>query len=101
SPRTQAPGLRFRPAVVAIEGCAINCYEPSVAADARGHIFVATGDEDVLAVSSDGGRHFTSVPLPPLLGTLPSFGAGHGDGIVQVDPSGRLVYSALTLSGIQ
>jgi hypothetical protein len=108
---SSAPPIRFTKPVVALDHCgsgastlgvpgssASFCYEPTVAVDRRGRIFVTDAYGDAIAVSSDGGRHFVRKPPPP-----PPAGDAviTGDAIVQIDPRGRLVFSNIFATGIQ
>src|ERR1041385_3016077 len=81
----------------------VDCFEPSIAADPTGRLFVANTSCQAIAASDDGGAAFHGLPLPPdAMGMLP--GAPHGDCTMQVDPKGRLWFSALVseapLSGL-
>jgi hypothetical protein len=86
------------------------CYEPSIAVDRLGRVFVTDAAGDAIAVSEDGGAHFKKRPAPPeLVGQAPAepvLSSLRGqrcvcDAIVQVDPHGRLVYSTLGETGVQ
>ena len=99
-----ATGWAFGQAVVALEQCASSCYEPSVAADPQGRLFVVDGSTSAVAVSEDGGLTWDQ-RAPPAF-PLPVDGV-QSDVLVQVAPSGRLYWSALVvlrpaaLEGIQ
>lgn len=80
---------------LALHGCAGNCYEPSIAADRMGRLFVTSGSGGAIGVSSDGGRSFSRRPAPPAL--VP--GSSFADAIAQVAPDGRLFFSALVMYG--
>lgn len=93
APVAAAPGLRTS---TAFAECGW-CYEPTVAVDGEGRVYVTTGRaEEGIAVSSDAGASWTNVDVPPLPGGAPPT-ALRGDATVQVDPQGRLVYHALLL----
>lgn len=72
----------------------VECFEASVAADPEGRIFTANTSCDAIARSGDGGRTFEAVAVPPPTREMvpPS---DLGDCTVQVDPQGRLWFSAL------
>ena len=102
------PAIRFGDPVVAKGGF----YEPSVAVDRKGRIFVTDVVGDTIAVSTNGGADFSQLAGPPVpFGGIDSPGYGRlplaydplggSDAIVQVDPSGRLVFSNLVNTGIQ
>jgi hypothetical protein len=88
--------MSFAPPVVALEECLYsNCYEPSVAADPQGRLFVVDGSTSAVAVSEDGGLTWDQRAPPP----LPIAVEGNqGDVLVQVAPSGRLYWSALVIA---
>lgn len=93
---------------LAIEGCKASCFEPSVATDRAGRLFATAHVEDELAVSEDRGATWTRRALPPpptgqpttpealpvVMGDL-LHSAGRNDGLLQVDPLGRLWFSAM------
>ncbi|MFO1532155.1 MAG: sialidase family protein [Thermoplasmatota archaeon] len=85
-----------------ITGCCR--YEPTVAVDGAGRIFVTVGSTAVTsgsadtAVSADEGATWKLVQAPPLPDGAPAFDR-QGDGVVQASPSGRMYFSALTFSG--
>ena len=109
-PASAARGIGFGTPVVALPRCdssgrtlglsfgADTCYEPTVAVDQKGRIFVTDGFGEALAVSGDGGHRFAVLPAPPApTGDVELL----GDAIVQTDPRGRLVFSNIYTSGIQ
>lgn len=91
SPAPPAPAFAFTTA--SMVPCT-RCYEPTIAWDPAGRLFIVTGGGRNFSVSKDDGKTFE--PLSP-----PSLPAGFsgvpGDVIVQVDPKGRLWWSALLL----
>lgn len=102
APARSAPGFSS-PVVAMARPCPSSCFEPTVAVDHRGRIFVAIGYDTAaspgggrLAVSTDGGRSFTYRPAPPNPAPAGSF---VGDATVVVAPSGRLYYYAVVGAG--
>jgi hypothetical protein len=95
TPTVTAAPWSFGAGGVALEKCKYqDCYEPTIAADPQGRLFVADGITSAVAVSSDAGKTWTQRDPPP----LPMGLAGdQSDVIVQVAPSGRLYYSALVV----
>ena len=100
---TQAParaaGAFSGPVVALSRPCPSQCFEPTVAVDRQGRIFVAVGYDTAaspgggrLAVSTDGGRHFSYRPTPPNPAPAGTF---VGDATVVVAPTGRLYYYAI------
>jgi len=88
-----ADAPRFLPPLVLPLACtspqatgAGRCFEPTVAADPAGRIFVTQVFSGEIAVSEEL-RDGPDVPLPPP--------ANQNDAMVHVDPSGRLYYSAI------
>lgn len=79
--------------VAAISSCPVNCWEPAIAIDARGNIFVVTAHEPLLSVSRDGGRSYVTHPTPAAPPGAPP-GVRQFDGTVAVGPDGRLYYYA-------
>ena len=77
--------------VAAIDPCPADCWEPAIAIDREGRIFVATAHEGTLAVSEDGGRTFDQLGAPPMPAGAPP-GTGPFDGTVAAAPDGRLFY---------
>jgi hypothetical protein len=86
------------------------CFEPSVAVDRSGRVFITDAAGDGIAVSSDEGAHFTQRRVPPELVAQSPLEEVRApmrgqrcvcDAIVQIDPRGRLVYSTLADTGIQ
>ncbi|MGH2829700.1 MAG: sialidase family protein [Actinomycetota bacterium] len=93
-----APKQLFGRPSAALRGCPYfgptglrSCFEPTVAVDPRGRIFVSSVAGADIARSTDGGRTFARIPVPPP--PLPA--AIVGDSLLQVDPRGRLFYSTL------
>jgi hypothetical protein len=78
---------------VAALKCTANCWEPAIAVDAQGRIFVTLAQEPGLAVSTDGGMTYTDVGKPPLPAGAPA-NLQPGDSMVQTSPDGRLFYYA-------
>jgi len=83
SPAATSPPA-FGPPVKVIETTCGGCYEPSVAVDKAGRVFVMAYGADRIAVSDDGGETFRQVAGPPK--TFPVF----GDAILHVDGGGHL-----------
>lgn len=77
--------------VAAIDPCPADCWEPAIAIDAAGRVFVVTAHEGTLAVSEDGGRTFGQLGAPPMPQGAPP-GTGPFDGTVAASPDGRLFY---------
>lgn len=92
-----ADALVFGPGTALPIECSFNCYEPTIAADPEGRIFVADGLTSDLAVSLDAGRTWNATTAPPFLRTPNSY---QGDVLLQVAPSGRLYYSALIFQAL-
>ncbi len=96
---------RFGESVAALEPCSgRTCWEPAVAVDAQGRIFVVEAGEWAMsarpvapvAVSTDGGLTFTQVPAPPPVTTAPpGTKVVYGDIMVHTAPSGRLFWTAI------
>lgn len=98
--------LGFQDAVTAMSECTFSCYEPTVAVDSQGRIFVAehstwneTGPQVVhegmgLVRSTDGGATFETVGAPPLPEAAPPTSYAF-DGLVQIGPDGSLYFSAV------
>lgn len=82
---------------LAIE-CPASCYEPTVAVDPTGAVFVTVANAGSIAIRNADGN-WTSAPPPPLPPGAPSFGTARGDGTLSVDPQGRLWYLSLVLTG--
>jgi len=102
--------IRFGAPTQVFSGSYPCCFEPSVAVDRKGRVFVTNAAGAAIAVSSDDGAHFTQRRVPPeLVGQNPLEAVPDPlrgppcicDAIVQVDPRGRLVYSTLAEAGIQ
>ncbi|MHB8633865.1 MAG: sialidase family protein [Thermoplasmatota archaeon] len=70
----------------------LGCFEPTVAADLEGRIFVSAIGSGLAAGSAAGA--FKAVASPPLPVGAPAF-LFQDDVLLQVDPAGRLYYSAL------
>ena len=90
----------FGPGIVALEECLYqNCYEPTIAADPMGRLFVADGSTSAVAVSEDGGATWEQRSPPPLPAAVadPRFATFQGDVLLQVAPDGRLYWSALLI----
>lgn len=101
-PTTDAPqgdDLAFAPPVAAL-ACKPSCFEPNVAVDTDGDIFVTGGRNNrEIAFSSDGGRTFSILAYPPLpSGTPPD--TVTGDDMLQVDDAGRLYFSTLLIDWV-
>lgn len=79
--------------VAAIRPCPANCWEPAVAVDAAGRIFVVAAHENALAVSEDGGHSYSALKTPPIPTGAPT-GVTQWDGTVGAAPDGRLFYYA-------
>jgi len=94
-PSLDANALGFLP-LVAATTCprTTNCYEPTIAADPQGRLFVSDGGTSDVGVSADGGVTWTTTKPPPMPAGL---NGRQGDIIVQVSPSGRLYWSALVI----
>lgn len=98
---TPVSTIKFEPALMPFDNCPAEfvtgsfntCFEPTVAADPRGRIFAVATSGKEIAVSSNAGRLFTRVPVPP----IPIPGVVPGDTILQVDRRGRLYYSTLLI----
>ncbi|MHB1262046.1 MAG: sialidase family protein [Thermoplasmatota archaeon] len=86
----------FAAPVVALEECHYaSCYEPSIAADPQGRLFVVDGSASAVAVSEDGGSTWDQRLQPPMPMGLEGT---QSDVIVQVSPTGRLYWSALVVA---
>lgn len=99
-PDPQAPGtaLAFGAGVVALPECRYaNCYEPTIAADPQGRLFVADGTTSAVAVSGDGGRTWEQRAPPPLPAAAAQTDGSQSDVLLQVAPDGRLYWSALVI----
>lgn len=87
--------LAFDAPVAVWEGCA-SCWEPTVAIDAQGRVFVTNGWATGLWRSDDGGASFQRLAVPP-----PPPGAfgmnvfGRGDAMLDAAPDGMLYFSAV------
>lgn len=82
--------------VAGVEACAFDpCYEPNVAVDPQGRIFVVDGWTSKVGVSEDGGRTFTQRDPPKVPADMSAWQA---DVLVQVSPAGRLYWSALLIN---
>ena len=99
----RAAGTFSGPVVALSNPCPSQCFEPTVAVDHQGRIFVAVGYDTPasagggrLGVSTDGGHHFTYRPTPPNPAPAGTF---VGDAAVVVAPSGRLYYYAIVGAG--
>lgn len=86
--------------VTAISDCPSNpttgnpsCYEPTVAVDPAGRVFV-TGYSETLVRSLDRGTTFEDVGTPPIPEAMPPE-ASTAENLVQVGPEGSLYFSAL------
>lgn len=93
-----APGWSpaFGEATVAVKACAYaSCYEPTIASDPQGRLFVADGSTSAIGVSTDGGRTWVQKNPPPMPSGLTG---SQSDVIVQAAPSGRLYWSALVVA---
>jgi hypothetical protein len=87
-----SPGLP--PArLAAITGCESSCFEPTVASDGAGDVYVVAGEEERAAASHDGGRTFAPLKLPPHPAAAPE-GNVRVDQLVAVDAQGLLYYAA-------
>jgi hypothetical protein len=73
----------------------VRCFEPAVAADQQGNIYVAAWRAGGVAVSRDGGASFAIKPLPQPSSPTPSLGGGVSDDIVNIAPWGSLYYTEL------
>lgn len=100
SPTAHVAGVEDAPTVVSLGAdCGAEaCFEPTIAVDAEGRIFVANGRTSPLARSDDGGATWTTLDPVPLPFGLPVPGYQR-DVFVQVAPSGRLYYHALVAAG--
>lgn len=78
--------------VAALEGCTGGCWEPMVAIDPEGRIFVVAGMEPLLAVSTDGGLSYDALRVPPLPPGVAE--ADRIDQTIGTDPEGRLFFAA-------
>lgn len=92
-PRAQSQSLAFSAPTTVRADCE-SCFEPAVASDAQGRIYVTAARLGGVAVSRDAGRTFTIKPVPFPSSPTP-FAGGSGDAIVQVAPWGTLYYTAL------
>lgn len=105
--------LALDDAVTAMDECTFACFEPTVAVDPEGRIFVAegaamnrSGDTQFrgpagagLVRSTDGGATFEPLGVPQIPGNaLPE--TVQGDSLVQVGPDGSLYFSALLGNGL-
>lgn len=88
----------FTQAVAAPIECMYSCYEPSIAVDDEGRIFLTDGITADVAVSSDGGASWTARAPPPI--PAPLFEGFQTDALVQTSPDGRLYYSALLMRAV-
>jgi hypothetical protein len=93
-PASDAAGAGgFGPAYNVSAACT-GCYEPAIAADAEGRLFVTAARLGGVAVSDDGGAtwHLKPVPAPD---DITGSGGGASDDVVQVAPWGTLFYSQM------
>lgn len=98
APAVGPDALAFRAPVDVPLECRYSCYEPSIAVDSAGRVFISDGVTADLAVSDDGGLSWrTLAPPPPPEG---AFGAIQSDVLVQVAPDDRLWFSALVIRQI-
>ena len=67
-----------------------DCYEPAVAADPQGRIYVAAWRVGGVAVSDDGGATFTVSEIPEPASPTPGTAGGTSDDIVDIAPWGSL-----------
>lgn len=99
-PEDSASGPGWTAPVLALEDCAgfrpVDCFEPTVAVDGLGRIFVAAEGSDAFARSQDNGTTFERISSPPLPPQVPSSWR-RGDVTLQLDPHDRLFYSALVM----
>jgi hypothetical protein len=90
------PTWSFGAPVAALAKCTYaNCYEPTIAADPQGRLFVADGSTSSVAVSMDDGATWTQRDPPPLPQGLQGV---QSDVILQAARTGRLYYSALVVA---
>jgi len=95
-PTAPAAAWSFGTPVQALDACKYaNCYEPTIAADPQGRLFVADGVTSKVAVSADGGKTWTPRDPPAMPMGLTG---DQSDVIVQVAPTGRLYWSALVVA---
>lgn len=92
--RDAAAALAFAPSTDIKTDCS-RCYEPAVAVDRQGRIFVAAWREGGVAVSEDGGRTFAMRSVPQPSSPTPAQAGGASDDIVNVAPWGTLYYTEL------
>lgn len=86
---TWSDPVRALEAAAGVAGC---CFEPTVATDSKGRIYVAQTAASGFAVSDDGAT-FTPLQAPPPV-------AGGGDFMVHVDDEDRVFVSSLVAGGI-
>lgn len=77
---------------MAVASC--GCWEPAIAADAKGALYVVLSGEPVLVESEDGGRTWAGRAHPPIPGPLAAAVTTRGDGYVAVAPDDALYYIA-------
>lgn len=83
----------------ALTGCppgltSIPCFEPSVAADPAGRVYVANAVCDGIARSAPGNASFEELDRPPLPPVAPPTTTVPGDCTLDVGPEGDLYFSA-------
>lgn len=76
-----------------VPDCSSVCYEPTVAADSGGRLFVTEVSGTAIHVSDDGGQTFTAIDPPPH--PAPLTDNSRGDSLLYVDAEDRLWFVAL------
>lgn len=98
---TQLPAgapLDLGESVRAFATCEGACFEPSIAVDAAGRVYVAEAPgRGRLAVAPSPEAPFVPMPLPPA--SPDAALGGEGDRLVQTDPLGRVWVTALAARG--
>lgn len=77
--------------------CPASCYEPTIAIDAQGRVFVTVANAGSMGVLADG--NWSYVDPPPLPPNVPPAGLARGDGTLFMDGQSRLWYLSLVLTG--
>lgn len=92
---TDPAAVAFAPAATIPIDCGAGCFEPSVAVDPQGRIFVTDARQPIVARSTDGGATWEAFPTPPY--PKPTGDETLGDNLVQIAPDGTLYYSTIVL----